>query len=230
MTTPETTDLFPEPDLPRAHSRNYEVRAYRRPDGRLLVRGAVRDVLPAGFYDGVDPEPMVMHHMVVDLVVDTPSLVIAEAEVVFEEFPHGSCPSITGHYGNLIGLNVARGFTHKVRELFGGPRGCTHTTALLQAMAPVVVQAHLGSFMRSLHDGGDGGASSTFRERLASPEGRERRAAGNRNTCHLWAEDGPHLAAITETGAVMLPLPIVRRLRERGVDPETWQETRRLDG
>ena len=40
----------------------------------------------------------------------------------------------------LVGLSIARGFTHRVRELFGGPRGCTHTTALLQAMAPIAMQ------------------------------------------------------------------------------------------
>jgi len=37
-------------------------------------------------------------------------------------------------------LSIARGFTHKVRGLFGGPRGCTHTTALSQAMAPEAIQ------------------------------------------------------------------------------------------
>ena len=58
------------------------------------------------------------------------------ADVVFEAHPHTTCPAIIEHYQGLVGLSIARGFTHQVRELFGGPRGCTHTTALLLAMAP----------------------------------------------------------------------------------------------
>ena len=58
----------------------------------------------------------------------------------FEHHPREECPSITAHYDELVGLSIARGFTHRVRELFGGPRGCTHTTALLQAMAPIGMQ------------------------------------------------------------------------------------------
>ena len=78
--------------------------------------------------------------MQIDLEVGFPSLEIVKASVRFETHPHGGCPAIIDHYGGLVGLSIARGFTHKVRELFGGPRGCTHTTALLQAMAPVAVQ------------------------------------------------------------------------------------------
>jgi hypothetical protein len=215
----EHTDLFPEPDLPRMHSRDYDVRAYRRDDTSMLLRGAVRDVLPAGFYDDADTEPLTMHHMVVDLVVDATTLEILDATVVFEQHPHPACPRIVEHYGNLVGLSIARGFTHRIRELFGGPRGCSHTTALLQAMAPVAMQAFLGSRIMQRSPG----AGSAFGAALSSPEGRARRAEGNRNTCHVWADDGEHLQAIRSTGAIMLPMPISRRLRERGIDPDAWQ-------
>ena len=60
--------------------------------------------------------------------------------MLFETHPHTECVSIVDAYRGLVGLSITRGFTHKVRELFGGPRGCTHTTALLMAMAPVAVQ------------------------------------------------------------------------------------------
>ncbi len=220
--TGEATDLFDEPDLPRLHSRDYIVRAYRRDDLHILVRGAVRDILPGGFYDDDDRIPMRMHHMVVDLVVRTSDLEIVEAGVVFEEHPHATCPTIAEHYTKLVGLSVARGFTHRVRELFGGPRGCTHTTALLQAMAPVVVQAYLGGRVKEI-----GGPDAVpFGEALSSPEGRAKRVEGNRNTCHLWADGSEHVRAILETGAVMLPEPIQRRLRARGLDPDAWQRGR----
>lgn len=218
----ERTDLFPEPDLPRMHSRDYIVRAYRRDPEHILVRGAVRDILPAGFYDPADTEPLTMHHMVLDLVVHAERLEIVEAGVVFEEHPHPACPSIAAHYGNLVGLSVARGFTHKIRELFGGPRGCSHTTALLQAMAPVVMQAYLGRRMTER----ESGQSTAFGTGLSSPEMRAKRVEGNRNTCHVWTDDGEHVRAIRETGAIMLPMPIAVRLRSRGIDPDDWQAGR----
>ncbi len=222
---PEATDLFAEPDLPRLHSRDYDVRAYRRDAATMLVRGAVRDVLPAGFYDDDDTEPLTMHHMVVDLAIDTLSLEILEAHVLFEQHPHPACPSIVDHYGNLVGLSIARGFTHRIRELFGGPRGCSHTTALLQAMAPVAMQAFLGSriMQRTSSDSDAPGGAGSFGANLNSAEGRAKRAEGNRNTCHVWSDDGEHLQAIRATGSIMLPMPIARRLRERGIDADAWQ-------
>jgi Protein of unknown function (DUF2889) len=218
MTALETTELFPEPALPRLHSRDYDVRAYRRDEHTMLVRGAVRDVLPVGFYDDDDTEPLIMHHMVVDLVIDQTTLEILEAGVVFEEHPLAACPQIADHYGKLVGLSIARGFTHQIRELFGGPRGCTHTTALLQAMAPVAMQAFLGSRIMAR----PAGAPNAFGQNLSSAEGRAKRVEGNRNTCHMWADGSEHVRAIAETGAVMLPLPIARRLRSRGIDPDTF--------
>ena len=209
----QRTDLFEEPDLPRVHARDYDVRAYRRDDGALLVRGAVRDVLPPGFYD---QEPLVMHHMIVDLVVHSASMEILDVEVVFERHPTEVCPDIIGHYDNLVGLTIGRGFTHKIRELFGGPRACTHTTALLQAMAPVAMQAFLGSRIRS---------TDTDAETLAmfdTPEGRAMRIAGNRNTCHVWADGSAHVDHVINGDSQTLPIPIAVRLRERGKDPAAW--------
>ena len=100
----------------------------------------MRDQKPPGVYLAEDPEPLTMHHMQVDLTVAFPSMVIERAEVVFEAHPHTTCVDIVGAYQGLVGLSITRGFTHKVRELFGGPRGCTHTTALLLAMGPVATQ------------------------------------------------------------------------------------------
>ena len=152
-------------------------------------------------------------------MVDLTSLEIVEAGVVFEEHPHPACPHVADHYGNLVGLSIARGFTHRIRDLFGGPRGCSHTTALLQAMAPVVMQAYLGRRITERSPG----EATPFGKGFSSPEMRAKRVEGNRNTCHVWADDGEHVQAIRETGAIMLPMPIARRLRERGIDPVAFQ-------
>ena len=132
----------PEPlDLEQLHHRRYDVRSYRQSDDLLRLRGTVIDEKPPGVYFAEDPDPLTIHHMVLDIVVAFPSLEIVDVELVMQTRPHRECDAIVPKYSELIGLSVARGFTHKVRELFGGPRGCSHTTALLQAMAPVVIQS-----------------------------------------------------------------------------------------
>jgi hypothetical protein len=133
-------DLEDEP----LHLRNYAVRSFRLSPDRFLVRGVVDDRKGGSSWIPWDNSTVVVHHMVLDLVVEFPSLVISEASVVMETHPHDTCFHIEDKYRLLKGVSVARGFTHKVREMFGGPRGCTHVTALLQAMAPVAVQSTFG--------------------------------------------------------------------------------------
>mgnify|MGYP002177167728 CR=1 FL=1 len=109
------------------HDREYRVRAFRLAPDRVLIRGAVRDQKPPGLYLPEDPEPLTIHHMQVDIEVSYPSMEIVAAKVHMETHPNLECTRIEPHYGKLVGLSIARGFTHKVKELFGGPRACTHT-------------------------------------------------------------------------------------------------------
>ena len=120
-------DLDPDPELELLHDRRYSVRVYRKNDGELLARGHVRDVKPAGLYVEGDPDPLVLHDMVVDLTVAFPSYEITGAEVVFDTYPQPTCPGISAGYQQLVGLSVVRGFTHRLRELFGGPRAAART-------------------------------------------------------------------------------------------------------
>ena len=124
----------------------------------------------------------------------------------------------------LVGLNIARGFTHKVRELFGGPRGCTHTTALLQAMAPVAVQCIWSMQATKMKRDAETAAPPV------SPEERKRAMSINLNTCHVWAEDGENMQLINEGKPLDPPLQIVRRFREMGKDPSEWVERMRAAG
>ena len=43
--------------------RNYEVKVYGDGENRLLVRGAISDMKPAGLYVADDPEPLEIHQM-----------------------------------------------------------------------------------------------------------------------------------------------------------------------
>ena len=106
-------DILPDdPDLPLLHTRNYEVKSFLKDENTVLIRGAVMDRKPGGLYVPDDDEPLVMHHMIVDLTVAYPQMEIIDAAVVFEAHPHTTCTNIVDHYQKLIGLNIARGFTH----------------------------------------------------------------------------------------------------------------------
>lgn len=220
-----STDVFdeiaPHPDgidpaTELVHERAYVVRAYRKDASTLVLRGAVRDQKPPGLYIADDDEPMTVHHMMVDLHIAVPSMEIIAAKAVLATHPHASCRRIEDHYDNLLGLSIARGFTHKVRELFGGPRGCTHTTALLQAMAPVAVQS-MWSFRFAAARDNPGSRP------LDSPEARAQLVANNLNTCHVWAEDGEHVAAIRSGEPHAVPVWIAKRLEALGRTPENWR-------
>ena len=192
------------------HDREYRVRAFRKRDDLLLIRGAVRDQKPPGLYLEIDPDPLTIHHMQIDIEVAFPSMEIVAANVAIETHPHDECPRITEHYDNLVGLSIARGFTHKVREFFGGPRGCTHTTALLQAMGPVAIQCMWSMRASVARRSGTGGLDMS----TATPQQRRMMWQSNLNTCHIWAEDGEqvaHLEAGGDTEAVNLGLPVCFR-------------------
>jgi len=213
--------LPPDPEgLDVLHEREYRIRAYRLPprDGerdRFLLRGAVRDQKPAHLYIADDPDPITIHHMQVELEIAFPSMLILESSVLFEAHPHEECVSIIDAYSGLVGLSIARGFTHRVRELFGGPRGCTHTTALLMAMAPVAIQC-IWSMQAAEARGTD---QPMRRGADLSPEEREQRWAASLNSCHVWDNEGDLVRGLRNGVEVELPIPMRRRFVELGIEP-----------
>lgn len=215
------TDVDGTP-LEMLHQRAYVIHAYRRGPAEMLLRGAVRDDKPTGLYISDDPQPLVIHHMLVELTVSMPDLTITDARVAFQTNPHAVCPTITGTYQQLIGLSIARGFTHQVRQLFGGPRGCTHTTALLQAMGPVAIQTMWSFRMAAERDHRTGKQELTAESQRAALEASVRTSI---NTCHVWDEDGEHVAMVRRGERPDPPLFITKRLTELGRDPSTWRIT-----
>jgi hypothetical protein len=217
--------LPPAPDLEVLHDREYRVQAYRKADDVIMIAGAVRDQKPPGLYLGTDAAPLTIHHMQIELDVSFPSMVITAAKVRFLSFPNDICPDIVEHYDNLVGLSIARGFTHKVRELFGGPRACTHTTALLQAMAPVAIQCVWS--MRASQARRESAAAveagvETHTPVPASPEQRKAMWQMNINSCHVWAEDSEYVAELEQGAPMPAPVFIRGRMAELGIDESEW--------
>ena len=210
------------PDLPLLHTRNYEVRAYKVNDGEILLRGAVRDLKPGGLYIENDDEPLAIHHMVIEMRISYPMLNITYASAELKEFPHHECPGIAPKYKQLEGLSIARGFTHKVRELFGGPRGCTHTTALLQAMAPVAIQCGWSMQMLKAQE-----ILASGKELPSEPsEARKMAYKMNLNTCHIWDENGDHVRNIEAGIPMEAPVWVEKRMAKLGRSTDEWQRKR----
>lgn len=216
-----TDDILPPPppgDLAVLHDREYRVRAYRLADDRLLIQGAIRDQKPPGLYLEDDPDPLTVHHMQLSLEIGFPALDIVGATVHFESHPNTTCPSIVDHYGKLVGLSIARGFTHKVRELFGGPRGCTHVTALLQAMAPVAMQCFWSMAAAGARD--QGKPSPIASGDIENDEGWKRIIG----TCHVWDPEGEAVKARQDGSFPSVPVFLQRRLDQLGRQaPKRWQ-------
>lgn len=220
-TDPTDADGLP---LEVLHDREYRVRAFRIAADRVLIRGAIRDQKPPGLYIEIDPDPMTIHHMQVDIEVVYPSMEIVAAKVHMETYPNMECTRIEPHYDKLIGLSIARGFTHKVRELFGGPRACTHTTMLLQAMAPVAVQCMWS--MRASDSRRRGSDDSSNVQPAEPPTGPPMKRSDmwkvNLNTCHVWAEDSDVVARFAAGGSMEPPEFARERMVELGIDPADW--------
>lgn len=204
---PDDSELIP------IHDREYRVRAYRLTQDKILLRGAVRDQKPPGLYISHDPDPITVHHMVVELEVGYPTLTIERAQVVFQTFPHSTCSTITDHYRNLEGLSIARGFSNKVRELFGGPRGCTHTTALLLAMGPVAVQCAWSMRTFEIPEGDEPALRMGFGR---DPDDESWKM--NIGTCHEWAEGGPAYRRAESRGDWGVPVFMRERAASFGLE------------
>jgi len=213
------TDFFPPApeNSELIHTRRYEVRTYKLNDERFLLRGVVIDEKPAGLYISHDPEVLWVHHMVVDLEVTFPTFTIEKVSVTFHERPHTHCTDIEPDYQKLVGISIARGFNNKVKELFGGPRGCTHIGALLAAMAPVAIQS--GWSMRM-------GAAAERGPTPSTPEQRRRAYAINLNTCHIWDENGQMVSEIEQGNPMEVPLWITKRFKKLGLDDSEWEKLR----
>jgi len=208
------------------HDREYRVRAFRVAADRVLIRGGVRDQKPPGLYLDIDPDPLTIHHMQVDIEVAYPTMEIVAARVHMEVHPNLECTRIEPHYDKLIGLSITRGFTHKVRELFGGPRACTHTTALLQAMAPVAIQcmwSMRASDAKQASGGQDSGGQDSELGQGTSMK-RSEMWKVNLNSCHVWAEDSDVVARAAAGGTFEPPVFAQERMVQLGITAADWAE------
>lgn len=137
-----------EPTVAREllHRRTIEIEGYRREDGLYDVEAHLVDVkavdmkLAAGVRHAGEP----IHGMWLRITVDR-HLVIVDAQAAMDAMPYVEhCGAIVPAYRKLIGIAIRPGYTQKLKELFGGVKGCTHISEMAGALATATFQTLAG--------------------------------------------------------------------------------------
>ena len=128
------------------HRRSIEIVGYRRDDGLFDIEGHLLDRKDVDFKlaSGLRAAGEAIHSMWLRITVDG-TLTIVDAEASMQAMPFaGECDKIEPDYRKLIGLSLRPGYTRKLKEIFGGTRGCTHITELAGALATATYQTMAG--------------------------------------------------------------------------------------
>ena len=165
------------------HTREISMRTSNLGDHYILVEGSLVDHRDRPRRKETSMKSELVHHMVIRLKVKGPGMLIEQAEATMPHHPRDECPEVLPWIRNLEGLEIAPGYSMKVKKVIGGIKGCAHLTSLVIAMGESAVQGYWTAY------------------------GAERRGKGLReqtlkkfiNTCHLWKEDGPIVKEIQET-------------------------------
>ncbi len=138
------------PERQLKHRRQIDVQVFARGDGlwevdARLIDTKTRDAVLGGV---VRPAGEPIHDMLLRLVVNT-SFDILEAGSQTLRMPYpGQCDDLSEAYGQLVGLNLLKGFRWAAMERLGGHHGCTHLTELAAVLPTAVVQAFAGDVVR----------------------------------------------------------------------------------
>ncbi len=129
------------------HDRSIRVRAYAREDDLIDLEAELVDVKGYDFprrRGGVHKAGEPVHKMLLRITCDANYTIVAAA-ASFEAAPYGaSCAAIDAQYADLVGMNLARGFRHSLKERFGGINGCTHMSELALVLPTAAIQAMAG--------------------------------------------------------------------------------------
>lgn len=164
----------------RLHSRTIEISTYESDGQRLIIEGSLKDerFQDSHLISGEKLPPGFVHHMCIRLLINLSSFVIEDIDVSQPAVPRVVCRETIDSLAPIRGLNIARGFTKKVKTMAGGVKGCTHLVELLQAMATAAFQGY-AAYQSQKPTGFDEDHMKVAWTYLL-------------NTCHAWREDGPY--------------------------------------
>jgi len=154
------------------HNRSIVAHSFERDDGMWDIEAELIDTKAYDYAkrDGsthVAGQPF--HHMQVRITIDH-DLTIQKAVAVYEAAPFGDeCTSIGPAYGDLVGMNLLKGFRQAVKERFGRSAGCSHITELVGVLPTVALQTMANRRHRLRAD--DEGSEKKSRHRPFQLEG-----------------------------------------------------------
>ena len=131
--------------LEKIHNRNLNISSYIVDDEHILITGELKEGNLITVYErsGEPIEPNIFHHMQIQLLVKSSELKIVDIHVKIPGAPHDDiCREMENSLDEIKGLNIAPGFTSKVKKIAGGIKGCVHLTTLLLSMAPAALQGY----------------------------------------------------------------------------------------
>ena len=136
------------PPAPRepVHHRRVDIHGYRRADGLFDIEAHLVDTKPYDFKlaSGIRPAGEPVHSMWLRITVDR-QLHIVDAAASMDSVPYeGACGEVAPDYRKLVGLAIRPGYLQKLKELFGGVRGCTHMSELAASLATAAFQTMAG--------------------------------------------------------------------------------------
>lgn len=166
-------------NLEKIHNRNLDISSYIIDDKHILIKGEFKEKNLITVYEksGEPIGPNVFHHMQIQLLVKISELKIVDIHAKIPGAPHDNiCREMENSLDKIKGLNIAPGFTAKVKKIAGGIKGCVHLTTLLLSMAPAALQAYwiFGARDKQKSENSD----FDIGEYLI-------------NTCWAWRKDGP---------------------------------------
>jgi len=170
------------------HERHIECRGYLRFDGLWDIEGLLTDTKthPVVLHEGrIVEKGQIYHGMMIRVTLDD-QFTIHEVAVSMPQVPTSECRGAAPTYNKLIGSRIGPGFHRRVKELFGGTKGCVHLTELWMPIATTAFQTiPIGRAMvapRNAHDA----------------EAYTRAAAKLVDTCHALRANGPIALALRD--------------------------------
>jgi hypothetical protein len=163
----------------KIHTRKIDMATYAYDNKSIIVESTLHDERLVDVFrpTGEQVKAGPIHHMVIRMRVGGPRLIIEDIDVEIGTAPSELCQEALDSLRPVIGLPIASGFTARIKELVGGPRGCAHLVALLSAMAPAAVQ----------------GAWNAMSRKPVDPKYLPTAIERIKDTCMLWRTDGPFM-------------------------------------
>ena len=164
--------------LPAGFKRDVSIDSCQLDADHYQVRGQLSDIR-TDFLDV--SKQYVVHCLVARITVNIRSNKIVEAEFSMPKMAFtGMCEQLPHGADLLVDLDITKGFSYKLRELYGGKRSCFHLSSLLQAMVPALTQCRAWNIDFKVLD------NDLPPEKV--PKAMNAMLKNVKNTCHAWEE------------------------------------------